>query len=327
MDKEAADSLNFLLAKPIAEDGDRVEETSDGPLPIGVSNESDDSVSVLFGFPEIFSRSIARDGGQPIQRDEMNTLFNILSRQIMYFQLGGVARWNARVKDSDYFKGYPPEAIVWHNGCEWRNTGGTANMTEPGTEGSIGWTQIGPTAGTGETALDCQKLCPTLNDWHQLIDWDSITKKVVPAERDRVKGFLPEDHPDHVDDNGFMIQRGIEIVLKSSWWNWQNLCFLVDTSAAAGSPDVQFAQIPTVYLYMGMKFREANIGLGAKKLANYRWGLQMSTSSGNFGSNDLWIDLSKNFDFRHFTLGGGGYVRGIYGTGDCSACRVGDGEE
>lgn len=313
MTKSALDSLNWLPPTPIAENGDK-----NSTIPQGQNNQTDESVSTNFGFPAIFSRSITKDGGKPIQRDEMNTLFNVLSRQITYFQLGGRATWKNSVASSSYFDGYPPDAIVWHNGCEWRNTGGTTNKTEPGTDSAIGWTQIGPTAATGTTALDCQKLCPTLNDWRQLIDWSKISQKTTS----NVTGFLTDDHPDKADDNGSMVGSGIEITLKDSWWNWQNVCFVVDAHGGADTPDIQFTMIPSVYLYMGMVFRYNNLSKGVKKLANYRWGLDMSHASGDFGSNMLWIDLSKEFTVEKLTLGGGGYVRGIYGTGDCSSCRV-----
>lgn len=317
MTQATAESLNTILPTPIAEQGDKNDS-----LPQGVNNTTDESVSSAFGFPEIFSRSISKDGGKPIQRDEMNTLFNILSRQITYFQLGGVATWKASVVSSSYFDGYPPEAIVWHNGCQWRNVGGTTNKTEPGTDSSIGWTQIGPTAGTGTTSLDCQKLCPTLDDLHQLIDWANISGKTTPKSGKAITGFLPSTHANKSDDVGYLVGPGVEIQLKDSWWNWQNVFFIVDTSTANDSPDIQFATVPSVYMYMGMEFRQANISKGVKKLANYRWGLDMSHSNGDFNKNMLWIDLSKDFTTKKFTLGGGGYVHGIYGMGDCSSCRV-----
>ena len=327
MEASQVEAFNQILPCPIAEEGNRVLGDDGNPhLDTGLNNESDMTVSAKFGFPEIFSRSIKDAGGLPIQRNDMNTFLNILSRQIAYFQMGGVVKWTNDIASSEFYGGYPPDAIVWYNDRQWQHVSGRMNTNRPGGNGNedervTGWKQIGPTAGTGTTSLDCQKLCPTIEQWRQLIDWNK-TNAYKPDASKAVTGFLPEGHPDKGDDNGYMVQYGTEIKLKSSWWNWQTICFLVDTSKNAGTPDIQFAQVPSVYLWMGMNFRQANLSLGAKKLQNYKWGLDMMQRTGNFTSSDLYIDLSKTFDLYTFTLGGGGYVRGIYGTGDCSACRI-----
>jgi len=307
MTKADSDALNTLLPTPIAEQGDKKSS-----LPQGANNETDENVSSSFGFPAIFSRSIAKNGGKPIQRDEMNTLFNVLSRQITYFQLGGMATFKDSVADT--YGGYPPNAIVWHNGKEWRNTSGLANQTKPDTDGSIGWTQIGPTAVTGDKTIDPKVFVPTLNEWRQLIDWPNVKDKSTGVAK---TGYLPTDHLDKTDDVGYTAGPGVEIVLKDDFTNWQTLNFIF------GSPVTCIKSIPTVYLSMGQTFKNNNSSKLYSAGWAYVWQLDYNpySTSGDYIENTPWIDLRKDFTNRKFTLGGGLPVTGIYGTGYCKDIR------
>lgn len=95
------------LPIPIANDGDRR-----SPI-IGGNNNTDTQTSIKFGLPAKMSEPI--DGnGIPVPRQDINGIYNLLSRVVHYLMSGGRIPYLAA--QSTAINGYPKDAEVLYNG-------------------------------------------------------------------------------------------------------------------------------------------------------------------------------------------------------------------
>ena len=95
------------LPMPIANDGDRR-----SPI-IGGNNNTDTQTSIKFGLPAKMSEPI--DGnGIPVPRQDINGIYNLLSRVVHYLMSGGRIPYLAA--QSTAINGYPKDAEVLYNG-------------------------------------------------------------------------------------------------------------------------------------------------------------------------------------------------------------------
>ena len=95
------------LPTPIANDGDRRY-----PI-IGGNNNTDTQTSIKFGLPAKMSEPIDQSG-IPVPRQDINGIYNLLSRVVHYLMSGGRIPYLAA--QSTAINGYPKDAEVLYNG-------------------------------------------------------------------------------------------------------------------------------------------------------------------------------------------------------------------
>lgn len=95
------------LPTPIANDGDRRY-----PI-IGGNNNTDTQTSIKFGLPAKMSEPIDQNG-IPVPRQDINGIYNLLSRVVHYLMSGGRIPYLAA--QSTAINGYPKDAEVLYNG-------------------------------------------------------------------------------------------------------------------------------------------------------------------------------------------------------------------
>ena len=95
------------LPIPIANDGDV------RPPIIGDNNNTDTQTSIKFGLPAKMSEPISQNG-IPVPRQDINGIYNLLSRVVHYLMSGGRIPYLAA--QSTAINGYPKDAEVLYNG-------------------------------------------------------------------------------------------------------------------------------------------------------------------------------------------------------------------
>lgn len=95
------------LPIPIANDGDMR-----SPI-IGGNNNTDTQTSIKFGLPAKMSKPIDQNG-IPVPRQDINGIYNLLSRVVHYLMSGGRIPYLAA--QSTAINGYPKDAEVLYNG-------------------------------------------------------------------------------------------------------------------------------------------------------------------------------------------------------------------
>lgn len=77
---------------------------------------SDDEFSIAVGYPEVYAKPYDQ-GGRPLNRSEMNNLFNLLTQLHFYWQMGGSPVWSHDIAQGlnaySTIKGYPKNAHVY----------------------------------------------------------------------------------------------------------------------------------------------------------------------------------------------------------------------
>lgn len=100
------------LSMPIAENGDK-------RTPIeGNNNSSDTQASVKFGLPSLMSEPLD-EAGIPVPRQDLNGLYNMLSKVVHYLMAGGRIPWMQA--EATAIGGYPNGAEVTYNGHNYKS--------------------------------------------------------------------------------------------------------------------------------------------------------------------------------------------------------------
>lgn len=74
------------------------------------ANSESDETNYTHGFPSVYAQDPNNDNGKYILRNDMNTLGQMASRELIFKEAGGVHTYDAAVKDS--LSGYPEGALL-----------------------------------------------------------------------------------------------------------------------------------------------------------------------------------------------------------------------
>src|SRR5690625_1860182 len=120
--------------------GDKVE--------IAESSQPDGRISIEDGWTTDYELPNDEPNYKPVERDEMNGLFNEVTAALGEMQLNGFAVWRPVTG------GWPEGALVSHQGAVWKSTT-DSNNTEPGSGAS--WERALANVSPGDgTAIDDQ---------------------------------------------------------------------------------------------------------------------------------------------------------------------------
>jgi microcystin-dependent protein len=109
--KNFGDNLS-IFSSPIANEGDKTNISNGG------ANNTDLTASIKFGLPSKMGEPLDTTG-IPVPRQDLNGIFNVLSRLTHYLMAGGTVPW--LVNESAAIGGYPLGAIVYYNGGLYRS--------------------------------------------------------------------------------------------------------------------------------------------------------------------------------------------------------------
>lgn len=148
-----------------------------------------DSFSISTGYPEAYARPFDKNG-KPLNRSELNNVFNLLSQLHFYWQMGGVPVWDSRIAagEGSYstIGGYPRNARVFKmigNKMEEFLSLEDDNHVEPTLSSTAHWERV-TMGGDAVTKDYVDNAIQTLSGNAQ--SSDSTLKGLIDSQRERL---------------------------------------------------------------------------------------------------------------------------------------------